>query len=124
MKKYCQNPLCKNESFKEVAVSIKKPADQTRSLCAVCEKAYTWGLQHVRMASQQRKVWILAVADKGIIVHARGFNNKPEAEKALVEYLRCHENYAGPDDISQALDWLAEHDERLSVDLCSTIVDI
>jgi len=46
MEDYCQNPLCENEATKEVAVSVNKPSDETRALCAVCEEAYTWGVQH------------------------------------------------------------------------------
>jgi len=46
MKKYCQNSLCENEAVKEVPVSINKASDEMRSLCAVCEEAYSWGVQH------------------------------------------------------------------------------
>jgi hypothetical protein len=68
-------------------------------------------------------VWVLVVADKGLIVHAKAFGSKQEAEKALFEYLRCYENYDGPDNITKVHDWLAEHNEQLSVDLCSTPVN-
>jgi hypothetical protein len=68
------------------------------------------------------EVWVLAVADRGLIVHTKAFGSKQEAEKALFEYLRSYENYDGPDDITKVCDWLAEHNERLSVDLCSTPV--
>ena len=46
MEQYCQNPLCENEAVKEVSVSIKKASDETRSVCAACEEAYGWGVQH------------------------------------------------------------------------------
>jgi hypothetical protein len=46
MEDYCQNPLCENEATKEVAVSVDKLSDETRALCAVCEEAYDWGVQH------------------------------------------------------------------------------
>jgi hypothetical protein len=75
------------------------------------------------MSIQKRNVWVLAIADKGLIVHAKAFNNKEDAEKALAEYLRCYENYSGPDDIAKVCDWLADHDERLSADICATPVD-
>jgi hypothetical protein len=68
------------------------------------------------------KVWVLAVTDRGFIVHTKAFSSKQEAEKALFEYLRSYENYDGPDDLTKVCDWLAEHNERLSVDLCSTPV--
>ena len=45
MKQYCENPLCENRSVKEVPVSVRKPGDQKRALCAACEEVYTWGVQ-------------------------------------------------------------------------------
>jgi len=118
MQEYCENPLCRNKSVKEVPVSAGEPGVRKRSLCASCEKAYSWGFQHGRMSSWKRQVWVLAIADKGLIACAKAFSSKENAEKALAEYLRCNENYNGPDDISKVWDWLAEHDERLSVELC------
>jgi hypothetical protein len=50
MKEFCENPLCENEGFKEVRVSVKTGGDEKRMLCAACEEAYAWGLQHGRMA--------------------------------------------------------------------------
>jgi len=46
MGKYCQNPLCENEAVKQVPVSVREASDQKRSLCAACEEAYSWGVQH------------------------------------------------------------------------------
>jgi len=56
METYCQNPFCENEAVKEVPVSVEKPSDQTRSLCAACEESYTWGVQHGRMTCQGLKI--------------------------------------------------------------------
>ena len=50
MKDFCENPLCENAAFKEVSVSVRKSGDQKRTLCAACEEAYSWGVQHGRMA--------------------------------------------------------------------------
>ena len=52
MKTYCENPLCESESVKEVPVSVHKPGDQKRSLCATCTEAYTWGVQHGRKSEK------------------------------------------------------------------------
>jgi hypothetical protein len=41
MKKFCDNPNCESPGFKEVPVSVSKPSDQKRTLCATCEEAYT-----------------------------------------------------------------------------------
>ena len=46
MQKYCQNPLCVAEAVTEVSVSIHKPSDERRALCAACLEVYTWGMQH------------------------------------------------------------------------------
>ena len=56
METYCQNQFCENKAVKEVPVSVEKPSDQTRSLCAACEEPYTWGVQHGRMSYQGLKI--------------------------------------------------------------------
>lgn len=56
MREYCQNPFCENEAVKEVPVSVEKPSDQTRSLCAACEESYTWGVQHGTMMCRGLKI--------------------------------------------------------------------
>jgi hypothetical protein len=52
MEKFCQNPLCKSKAVKEVPVSVEAPADQVRALCAACEEAYVWGVQHGKSQSR------------------------------------------------------------------------
>jgi hypothetical protein len=56
MEEYCQNPLCENEAIKEVPVSVETASDQMRSLCATCEEAYTWGVQHGKMFCEGLKI--------------------------------------------------------------------
>ncbi len=51
MKEYCENSLCKNVAFKEVAVSVDRPGGQVRTLCVTCEEVYTWGVQHGGMTA-------------------------------------------------------------------------
>ena len=117
MERYCQNPLCENEATKVVAVSVDKPSDQKRSLCAVCEEVFSWGVQHGRITSIPKKVWVLHVTDAGTAVHAGVFRRKRDAVRDLTAYLRSQEDYRGPEDLSGICDWLAEHDEHLGVDI-------
>ena len=56
MEEYCQNQLCENKAVEEVPVSVAKPSDQTRSLCASCEEVYTWGVQHGTMICEGLKI--------------------------------------------------------------------
>lgn len=56
MKKYCQNPLCQNKAVKEVPISVGKPSDQVRALCAACQEPYTWGVQHGCMICEGLKI--------------------------------------------------------------------
>ena len=56
MEKHCQNSLCENEAVKEVPVSVNKTSDETRSVCAVCEEAYSWGVQHGTMLGGTLKI--------------------------------------------------------------------
>lgn len=120
MKEFCENTYCETRAVKEVPVSVRKPLDQTRSLCATCAEVYTWGVQHGRKITQPGKIWILAIADKGIIAHAQAYRSKAHAEKGVLEYLRNYERYDGSDEITEAYSWLAEHDERLSIDIYET----
>ena len=117
METFCQNPYCETRAVREVPVSVNKPSDQVRAVCATCEEAYTWGVQHGKKVSQQRIVWILAIADRGIIAHVHAYNSKAEAEKGMVKYLREYEFYDGPEDMETVYRWLDEHDERLSVEI-------
>jgi hypothetical protein len=117
MERYCENPLCENEAVKVVPVSVDKPSDQKRALCAACEEAYSWGVQHGRMSSQRQRLWVLAVTSGGTAVHARIVGNRREAVKAVVGYLRAHKGYRGPENMPAVSHWLAEHDERLGVDV-------
>ena len=117
MEAFCQNPLCESPSFKEVPVSVQKPSDQVRALCAPCEEAYTWGVQHGRKTAESKKLWILAVADRGIVAHVRAYGTKTDAERGLIKYLRKYHSYDGKDNAQAAYQWLKEHDEYLSVDI-------
>jgi len=46
MEKYCANGSCQNEAITEVPVSVNKPSDQKRALCAACQEVYGWGVQY------------------------------------------------------------------------------
>jgi hypothetical protein len=124
MERYCQNPLCENEASKIVSVSVDRPSDQKRSLCAICEEAYSWGLQHGRLSSASKKIWVLHVTDGGAAVHARIFSNRRAAVEDLVGYFRSQEGYSGPVDLPGICDWMGEHNERLGVDIFPASVDL
>ena len=124
MEKYCQNPLCENEATKIVPVSVDRPSDQTRALCAACEEVYTWGVQHGQIMSTPKKAWVLHVTDRDSVVHAGVFRNKRKAMKDLARYLRAQEDYHGPEDLPSICDWMAEHNERLGADIFPAPVDL
>ena len=46
MKEFCEVENCQNPGLKEVPVSVDKPSDQKRTLCATCDEAYAIGVQH------------------------------------------------------------------------------
>ena len=124
MEPFCQNPYCESPSFKEVPVSVRKPSDQVRALCAPCEEAYVWGVQHGRKTTESRKLWILAVADRGIISLTRAYDTEVAAQKGLVNYLRQYHGYKGPGKAEVVQHWLQEHDEHLSVEVIEQRVPI
>jgi hypothetical protein len=123
MEQYCQNPLCENTATNVVAVSVDQPSDQHRSLCAACEEAYSWGVQHGCMTTTPKKLWIAAVTHRGDVVHAEALAGKVKAVKALAEYLKTEEGYDGPADLPDICAWLAEHDERLGIEIFCASVD-
>lgn len=124
MEKYCQNPCCDNEAVKDVPVSVNNASDNRRSLCSVCNEAYTWGVQHGRMAMMRSKIWVLAVTYRGQTVHGQVVKGKLEAVKALADYLRANEEYVGPTELPGICEWMAEHDERLGVDIFPASLDV
>ena len=111
MKPFCDNPNCENPGFKEVPVSVRKAGDQKRTLCATCEEAYTWGVQHGTFTASIKEVWLIAVADRGIVAHVRAFASAKAAIKALADYLAEYNGYTGPADIRAIHRWLKRHDE-------------
>ena len=123
MEKYCQNPLCEHEATRKVPVSVDRSSDQRRSLCAVCEEVYSWGVQRGRMSSAPRRAWVMHVTDHGEVVHACIFRTRRKAVKDLAGYFRAQEGYHGPEDLPAMSDWLAQHREHLNVDLFPASVD-
>ena len=109
MKKFCENPHCESPGTKEVPVSVRGPGDQQRTLCAVCEEAYSWGVQHGRFEAEHRPLWIAVVTDRGMVAYARVFPSRVAAETALLKYLRRDHSYRGPKSIRSLYGWLGEH---------------
>lgn len=69
-------------------------------------------------------LYILAVADRGLISHAQAFQTRKAAAKGLVRYLRKSEGYKGADDMDSAQRWLDEHDERVNVEIIEQAGDL
>ena len=65
----------------------------------------------------QQKLFILAIADRGIVSHAKAFADEHLAHEALAEYLRKYHQYDGPNHIQEIIEWLNQHDEYLSVEI-------
>jgi hypothetical protein len=57
MKKFCENEFCENPGAKVVAISVDKPADQERTLCAACDEMFTWGVQHGKVTQREHLGW-------------------------------------------------------------------
>ena len=111
------NPLCGNEAFKKVPISVAKTPDQKRSLCSACMEAYRWGVRHGQMRCRRKKVWVLAIADRGIVVEGQAFGSQRKAIQGLAKYLKVHEGYDGGADMAEVSEWLAEHDERMGAEI-------
>jgi hypothetical protein len=66
-------------------------------------------------------LYILAIADRGLVSHAQAFQTRKAAEEGLVRYLKKNEAYHGSD-VGDAWRWLEEHDERLSAEIVEQTV--
>ena len=117
MARYCENPLCENEAAGAVPVSVDRASDQQRALCGACNEAYDWGVQHGRRTPKGKRVWVLAVSDRGLVVHSGAFRTRRRAVQGLAQYLRTYEGYHGPAAMPEISDWLAERAEGLGVDI-------
>ena len=105
---FCDNPNCISRGVKDVPVSVNGPGDQQRTLCAVCEEAYTWGIQHGQFTAEGEPVFIAVVTDRGMVAYARAFRSRTEAEDALITYLTDHHGYKGGHELHLAYEWVGE----------------
>jgi hypothetical protein len=64
-----------------------------------------------------KEVWLIAVADCGIVAHVRAFADAKAAITALDAYLAENNGYSGPADIQAIRRWLREYGENLSVEI-------
>ena len=110
-----------DQAIKEIATNSGslKPLgfDEVETHCErinTCEEAH---------ACQQKEVWVLAVTDRGIVVHTHAYNSRLRTEKAMLDYLRSYQGYKGKDNVAEACDWLSRQEGTLRVDICSTQID-
>ena len=99
MKEHCENPCCENPGVKEVPVSVRESADEVRTLCAPCEEAYTWGVQHGVMSAVGRLVLSQVdqfLEEQGFVVLARN-STDPSPDGAFEAWA-----YTGPLDFQAA----------------------
>ena len=99
MKEFCENEHCANPGFKVVSVSVAKPSDQQRTLCAACEEAYSIGVQHGTITAHQelavRYVEKLMAADGFVVL---GLNQSDPRRHGACEAWA----YRGPLDFDMA----------------------
>jgi len=79
-----------------------------------CNKPYS---DNASCKHTPHRVFILAIADRGIVTCAKAFTDEPAAQRALAEYLRNNHRYFGPADMQDIIEWLNEHDEYLSAEI-------
>lgn len=123
MTRQCANPLCPNEVVKHPCLSRRRPPHGRPVLCATCRRAYDWGAKLAGMATLPKTLWVAAITHRGDVVYADAVAGKVKAVKALAEYLKAEEGYAGPPEFPGICAWLAEHDERLGIELFAASVD-
>jgi len=117
MKEFCENQYCDAPGAKEVDVSVHKPGDQKRTFRDPCAEAYVIGCQHGRMQSQAAEIWLVAIADRGLVFFVKAYANETLALKGVATYLRQQHGYQGPLIREAVNDWLDQHDEPLSIEV-------
>ena len=71
------------------------------------------------LTRRTRELWLVAVADRGVVVHVHAYADAKTATQALASYLAEFNEYKGPAGIRAIRRWLREHDENLSVEITS-----
>jgi hypothetical protein len=74
------------------------------------------------MASRVKEVWLVAVADRGIVVHIHAYADAKTAIAGLASHLSEYNGYDGPAKIKAIRRWLRQHDETLSVEITWSIM--
>ncbi len=115
--KKCQNPLCDSQAVFTVEILATASLNNKRIICPRCHEVYRWGLHRGESIARRQRLWVLAIADRGMVAFAQAYSSQERAEQGLIDYLRTEENYTGPDEISAAASWLADHDERLGAEI-------
>ena len=63
------------------------------------------------------RVWIVTVADRGVIEHVRACSTQTKAQKDLAAHLRRYHEYRGSRKMEELSAWLDQHNERLSAQI-------
>ena len=80
--------------------------------------------EHSQNKSQYKQLWLVAIADKGVVVYTKAYPDENAATNGLAAYLREYHQYDGPDDSQLIHQWLGRHDENLSVSIvCQHDID-
>ena len=70
------------------------------------------------------RIWIVAVADRGVVEHVRPFATETKAQKDLAAHLRRYHDYPGSHRMEQISAWLDQHSERLSAQIVCESLDL
>jgi len=76
------------------------------------------------MTAVPEKLWVAAVTSRGNVVYAVAVAGKDKAVKALAEYFKTEEGYAGPAELPGICAWLAEYDEHLGIEIFAASLNI
>jgi hypothetical protein len=64
---------------------------------------------------RKRSLWLVAVADKGIVAFVHACGDEQSAVNGLARHLRKHNGYKGPNDWNNLKTWLDEHEDYLDI---------
>jgi len=113
----CDNPKCKYPATTEIPVSVNGSSAERRWVCEACKEAYNWGVEYGCFTINEQPIWLVAIADKGLVAHVSVHASEAAANAALVTALTDYHGYEGGSNVDDLWRWINRRQETLSVEI-------
>jgi hypothetical protein len=109
-------PDIPDRTIKDIATDSGslKPLN-SKDVSRLCERINTCEEAH---SPWPQRIWVSIVMDKSKVIQSVAHNNKSQAQKAMLDYLRKHKGYAGRNSLAEARRWATTGRRNLRVGIC------